>query len=213
MEWLSDWVKQIILLVMVATFFDLLLPNHSMERYVKLVMGLLIILAILSPLFQLMNQDFRLSKVMFALKEGWTGREATPFEQIQEDIKKLEKSQNHLIQQQTEKSMERIMTEQVEKKFAVEVVQAKIQTRLNQHQVPEITEIDLVAKQKTKEELKQVPIRAVEPVSVEINENELESTDSITKEAEKLKKEIINYLGEYWQISPSQIQISFEQPN
>lgn len=213
MEWLNDWVKQIILLVMVATFFDLLLPNHSMERYVKLVMGLLIILAILSPLFQLMNQDFHLSKVMFALKEGWSDKEKTPFEQIQENIKKLEKSQNHLIQQQTEKSMEKMMTEQIEKKFAVEVVKTKIQTRLNQHQVPEISEIELVARQSVKSEMGPAPIRTVEPVSVVIDEQGSKHSDALSKEEEKLRQEIANYLEEYWQISSSQIHVTFEQPN
>jgi len=57
MEFVGGWLKQIILLVLVATFFDLLLPNNSMERYVKLVMGLLIIFAILNPIFSLLDKN------------------------------------------------------------------------------------------------------------------------------------------------------------
>ena len=57
-ELLSGWLKQIVILVLIAAFMDLLLPNNSMERYIKLVMGLLIILAILSPVFQWIRLRF-----------------------------------------------------------------------------------------------------------------------------------------------------------
>ena len=60
---LSNWLKEIVLLILIATFIDLLLPNRSMERYVKLVMGLVIILAILAPIISLLNKNVDLSKL------------------------------------------------------------------------------------------------------------------------------------------------------
>ena len=82
-SWMSDWLKQIVLLVLIATFIDLLLPNNRLDRYVKLVMGLLIILAMLSPVFQLLSEDHDLRSFAFlefkpgAVQGSFDGRNKT----------------------------------------------------------------------------------------------------------------------------------------
>lgn len=53
--WLSEWLKEIVMIVLLAVFVDLILPNRSMQRYVKVVLSLLILLAILSPLVELLR--------------------------------------------------------------------------------------------------------------------------------------------------------------
>ncbi len=47
---LTDWVKNIIFVVLFASFLELLLPNSSMQRFVRVIMGLFIMLAILNPI-------------------------------------------------------------------------------------------------------------------------------------------------------------------
>lgn len=50
MEAITLWVKNIVLVVVFACFLDLLLPNSSMQRFIKVIVGLFIMLAILNPL-------------------------------------------------------------------------------------------------------------------------------------------------------------------
>ncbi|SHJ95845.1 stage III sporulation protein AF [Propionispora hippei] len=50
MEAITLWVKNIVLVVVFACFLDLLLPNNSMQRFIKVIVGLFIMLAILNPL-------------------------------------------------------------------------------------------------------------------------------------------------------------------
>ncbi|WP_410768253.1 stage III sporulation protein AF [Fontibacillus sp. BL9] len=57
MDFLGEWLKEIILVVLIAVFIDLLLPNRSMERYVKFVVSLLILLTLLSPVMRLFSSD------------------------------------------------------------------------------------------------------------------------------------------------------------
>ena len=45
------------MIVLLATFVDMLLRNRSMERYVKLVLSLLILLTLLSPITKLLKSD------------------------------------------------------------------------------------------------------------------------------------------------------------
>lgn len=69
MDALGDWLKQIVLVVLLATFIDLLLPNRTMQRYVKLVVSLFILMTILTPVLQLLGTNVNVR--MLAASEGW----------------------------------------------------------------------------------------------------------------------------------------------
>ncbi len=47
---MTDWIKNIIFVVLFASFLELLLPSSSMQRFVRVIMGLFIMLAILNPI-------------------------------------------------------------------------------------------------------------------------------------------------------------------
>lgn len=55
MQALGEWFQNIILAVLLATFLEMILPNSSMERYVRLVLSLMVLMAILSPLLALFS--------------------------------------------------------------------------------------------------------------------------------------------------------------
>lgn len=57
MEWLSGWLKSVIMVVMFAAFIDLILPSKTMQRYVRLVLSMLIMLALLSPIISLLTES------------------------------------------------------------------------------------------------------------------------------------------------------------
>lgn len=58
MEGLSEWLKQIVAVVLLAGLVDLLLPNRTMQRYVRLVAGLFILLTVAAPMLRWMQGDF-----------------------------------------------------------------------------------------------------------------------------------------------------------
>ncbi|ANS74937.1 hypothetical protein AWM70_10275 [Paenibacillus yonginensis] len=55
MSWLAEWLRQIIFIVLLAGIIEMLLPSRSMERYVKLVLSLLVLLTLLSPILKLLD--------------------------------------------------------------------------------------------------------------------------------------------------------------
>ncbi|WP_047979947.1 stage III sporulation protein AF [Ornithinibacillus contaminans] len=57
MDLLIQWVSQIIVFILVATIIDLLIPAGSMKKYIKFVVGLVLILLFLQPIFHLVNFD------------------------------------------------------------------------------------------------------------------------------------------------------------
>ncbi|WP_342561983.1 stage III sporulation protein AF [Paenibacillus sp. FSL R7-0345] len=57
MSWLGDWLRELILVVLMAAFVEMLLPGKSMERYARLVLSLLVLLTMLSPIVSLLKGD------------------------------------------------------------------------------------------------------------------------------------------------------------
>lgn len=54
---LTAWIKNIIFIVLFASFLELLLPNSSMQRFVRVIMGLFIMLAILGPVIDVVQHS------------------------------------------------------------------------------------------------------------------------------------------------------------
>ncbi|CAM5190618.1 Stage III sporulation protein AF OS=Bacillus licheniformis CG-B52 OX=1368424 GN=N399_14480 PE=4 SV=1 [Bacillus licheniformis] len=57
MEFLTEWLTNIILFILMAIVIDMLLPNSSMQKYAKMVISLLLIVVILNPIFSLFRTD------------------------------------------------------------------------------------------------------------------------------------------------------------
>lgn len=57
MAFLIEWIKQIILFVLIAIIIDLILPSNTLKKYIQLVVGLILILMFLKPVFMIFNMD------------------------------------------------------------------------------------------------------------------------------------------------------------
>lgn len=70
MDGLSHWLRQIIAVILLASLIDLLLPNRTMQRYVRLVAGLFILMTLATPILHWMKGDFtnKLSQGLSAIE-------------------------------------------------------------------------------------------------------------------------------------------------
>ncbi|MBC5637175.1 stage III sporulation protein AF [Ornithinibacillus sp. BX22] len=59
MDFLINWVAQIIVFILLATIIDLLVPTGGMKKYIKFVIGLVLILIFLQPIFYLFKVDIK----------------------------------------------------------------------------------------------------------------------------------------------------------
>lgn len=57
MSVLTGWISNIILFILLGIVVDMLLPNSSFRQYVKMVVGLLLIVIILSPVLNILSFD------------------------------------------------------------------------------------------------------------------------------------------------------------
>lgn len=115
------------MIVLLATFVDMLLPNRSMERYVKLVLSLLILLTLLSPITKLLKSD-----PVGELKRAMTAMDAPPdgqatLEQILAQGKRMQASEQQQSLKWTAKELANVMKGQIEETTGAKVQSVEVQ--------------------------------------------------------------------------------------
>src|SRR5690625_4372078 len=55
MQMLIDWIMQIVIFMFIGTIVQFLLPNHSLKKYVNIVIGLLLLLILTKPLLYIFS--------------------------------------------------------------------------------------------------------------------------------------------------------------
>lgn len=55
MDELSQWIKEIFLIIISLTFLEILIPSSNMEKYVKFIFSIIILATILQPLSYLLS--------------------------------------------------------------------------------------------------------------------------------------------------------------
>lgn len=108
--WLSDWLRDIIAIILLAVLVELLLPNKAMQRYARLVVGLFILLTILSPILKLVQSDIG-SKLDEGMKQ-WSDKEMaskstmTSLAKITQDGEQMSENRNLEAAKLMEKTLE-----------------------------------------------------------------------------------------------------------
>ncbi|WP_366295055.1 stage III sporulation protein AF [Paenibacillus sp. AN1007] len=134
MGWLSSWLQDLIMIVLLATFVDMLLPNRSMERYVKLVLSLLILLTLLSPITKLLRSD-----PVGELKRAMTAMDApkddhTSLEQILAQGKRMQASEQQQSLKWTAKELANVMKEQIEENTGAKVQSVEVRLAMKKQE-------------------------------------------------------------------------------
>lgn len=63
MDILKEIVQNVLIIVLLNVLLEMVIPNSNLGRYIKLVMGLFIIVAVLNPILGFLNRDFSILTV------------------------------------------------------------------------------------------------------------------------------------------------------
>ncbi len=115
MDGLSNWLRQIIAVILLASLIDLILPNRTMQRYVRLVAGLFILMTLATPILQWMKGDFT-SKLTASLDvvEHSPQRASQQLAMIEEEGAKLRNKHNDQAAQLVSAKLEAAIRSEVE---------------------------------------------------------------------------------------------------
>jgi len=59
--WLKDWIINICTAVFFITAIEMILPDNSLKKYAKFVLGLILIIVVINPIIKLYNESFNIN--------------------------------------------------------------------------------------------------------------------------------------------------------
>lgn len=195
-DFIKTWANQIIVAVIIATIFEMLLPNGNNKKYIKMIIGIYVLFTMIQPIA---------SKL--------TGKEltiSTNYEKyFDEDIletssKDFEDSNSKLIEQAYIDNIKSDVQAKIEQKgYKLTSCEIDIITNENEENYGAIENIVLKIQKKEETEGTSNMIE-IEKVEINVNDNVVVEESNITN---KEKKEIIAYLAEEYSIDKSKIVI------
>lgn len=92
------WISTIIVSVIFVDFIEILMPSNSMKRYIRMILGLLVMVVILQPILGMLKKDFSLQSSSFKFENQLEGisakKQEEAFSSSQEDAVVAQYKQN-----------------------------------------------------------------------------------------------------------------------
>ncbi|MCI4129386.1 stage III sporulation protein AF [Bacillus haynesii] len=201
MEFLTEWLTNIILFILMAIVIDMLLPNSSMQKYAKMVISLLLIIVILNPIFSLFRTD---PDVIFEkLTKNGQVQSNEIKNQLNSEKKEIQASQQaYILEQmavQLEKNAEGRFTSDKYKIDRVAVSSdSQLKTEKDLSKYAEVSVFLQPASEKT--------VQAVAPVEINTDRR----YQSMREREKKETGEVREQLAGIWEISPDKITVHIE---
>ncbi len=196
MSFLTEWITNIIVFVLLATVIDMLLPSSNMQKYAKIVTGLLLIMIILTPLFKLLSTDF--DSIMSSIELKGNSKVNSVENLIEMKKKEIQASQRAYILEQ----MAVQMKQQAEKELMEEqgkVIDKVILEAEDLENMPEsITKVMVYLEDKQEEN----SIETVQKVEIDTG------NQSRKPEHDDNTSQMVSLLAKQWNLTPDKIIIT-----
>jgi stage III sporulation protein AF len=201
MEFLTEWVTNIILFILLATVIDMLLPNSGLQKYTKMVTGLLLIAIILTPIFKLISKDFETT--LASIPSYQAPGEKNMKNLIDLKKKEIQASQHAYILEEMAVQLKKDVKEELMEQYGLEI--AKVDIAINEESdqaFPEnLQKVMVLLRQpengvKTVEAIKQIEINTEKPLP----------SKRSTEETEK----IASFLSQKWNVTEETVEVSIE---
>ncbi len=193
--WLSQWLQNIILIVLLATFADLLLPSSTLQKYSKMVLGLLVIVAILSPILELFTKDYPFNEFIKKLEAEMNRNQVVSAMNSEANLT-LNKDNEQQMIQNVEQSMTEHLRGILEKEFNFTVTKVSLQAELR-NQNWQINSASVYLKEsdasntviEAKQEKEVASIATIETVEITVNNVKQKAPEEIVNSVAQENKE------------------------
>ncbi|MFF2448647.1 stage III sporulation protein AF [Neobacillus sp. NPDC058068] len=201
MEFLKEWVTNIILFILLATVIDMLLPNSSMKKYTKMVTGLLLIAIILTPILKLISKDFE--SAFAAIPTYQAPGEKNMKNLIDYKKKEIQASQSAYILKDMAVKLKKDAKKELMDQYGLEIdtIDLAINEESDKAFPENLQKVVVLLKQpetgvKTVEVIKQIEINTGTPLP----------SKGSTEETEQ----IAAFLSQKWNVSEESVEVSIE---
>ncbi|SDY56271.1 stage III sporulation protein AF [Evansella caseinilytica] len=216
MNTITAWITNIIILILLATILELLLPNSHMQRYVKLVVGLLLLMVMIHPLLSIFQVD---PEEWLADLAAWdTAAESEETSFIESKKMDIEKEGLAYISEQAAVLLREQASSELEKRFEVVPLDVYIEFEpvyeeeslsliKTEDLLDNLSGVYVLLSPKDEEDAQREGIAVVE-----INPVKIEKADGDPEEVEEAEKtaEIRVFLAALWEIPEEKIHVQMK---
>ncbi len=187
--------------MILALLVDLILPSSKMKQYVKLVIGLLLILIILQPLLSVFKVDVEQFFQQLFDSTSRTMTEENIENEMNEKKSEIESVSRAYVLEEMVVQMENLVKEELLEDYEMEV--EKLEVYWEDQETTDVEGIERIYVQLTEANKND---RTVTPVHIQIGEPEPK-----TNEHEEEKQEIVHFLAEKWQVDQDVIVMEWKE--
>ncbi|MDD9267514.1 stage III sporulation protein AF [Paenibacillus sp. GCM10023248] len=240
MDWLAGWLKTVIMVIMLATFVDLLLPSSAMQRYVKTVMSLFILLTLLSPVLQLFQKNWDVEQLLSAAERkqndttllaganaGSSGMQS--LEAITQTARKLQAEGQKQSQQMLQTQIAGLMKEDLQKQTDLTVKDVQVVAQIDNNGKPAIARVRVTLDDIEPGSQAQPspgsnsiavmePVKPIDPIRIDASaanakDEKAAAAPEVTARSRQEIDRLKQGITRNWLVEPAHIDIQVEQGN
>lgn len=211
MEIIRNLVQNLIVIVILAIFLEMLLPAGDLRKYVKMVMGLLIIVAVVQAVGDLVRMDYGGDLPSFTQKE-----DKVQLSGILEAGKKISGDQQQKAIEQYRRGLaNQVMAlAGINKEVPVVEVEVKVQSERSDPGFGQLREIVLAVAgnpDRTPLDPEKGVVAGVEPVSVQVGHR----TETVGQEEtgsrppREAVAHLVNTVANFYNLKPEQVKVVY----
>lgn len=193
-NWISSWAKGIALAVIMATIIEMILPENSNKKYIKMVIGVYILFAILSPIITAIkgrDYEFEIADYEKYFKNTYKMSSGEISKNNDEKIVKIYKD-----------NMKKDITQKIKNRgYKVKSISIDIKTEGENY-----GNLERIVLQIEKENLKQVNSVSIKKIEVS-NSSNTNSNETSNLNSSEIK-EIKQYLSDTYDVEKNNIEIN-----
>lgn len=198
MSFITEWIMNIVVFILLAMIIDMLLPNSGLKKYTKMVTGLLLIAIILTPLLKVFAKDF--DQVVSSLAKNRFVDNAKVENLIESKKKEIQAIKDEYTLEQVGEKMKNQVEEELVNRFEKDIQTIKIESSNKQASNNENSIEKVIVYLGEAESNNSVPV--IEPIDINIQSDKLDEKE-VTNEG----KRIVKLLSTSWGIPEEQIEL------
>ena len=196
-EFVSQWIKSISMIFIIVSIIELVIPNSNLKKYVNMFIGLLIILAIITPIVNLLDSNYDIEKEVFKnIIEGVEIQNINNEDILLAQEKQIKELYINRLRDDVYKSIKEITDYEI---FAINI--SIYEDKVN---YGNIKDMEIVLKDKINENVEDnssIKVINIEEISLESLEKDKDS--NLESEREK----IVEHIYERYNISKNNIKV------
>ncbi|XQY90563.1 stage III sporulation protein AF [Metabacillus sp. HB246100] len=209
MSFLTEWITNIIVFILLAVIIDLLLPNSSMQKYAKMVISLLLIVVIINPIFKIFSKDMNEVLREFSLESSSNDDRVKNLIEFQK--KEIQASQRAYILEQMAVQMKTMADEELVEKYDVGIERILLTDSDELENIESYKDLQHIQVMITQRQLVQSgqnpSVEVIQPVSIDTSESL-----PVNEAKEQVNEvEVIADLAEIWGVGEEVITLQVER--